>query len=100
MLPTPVNLATAAANVVAMVFGDGRAILRTVPRTLIDSGPRRSVYRLTSDAVADGPPVLLVPPLAAPALSFDLRRGCSLAEHLVGQGRRAYLVDYGTIAFA
>ncbi len=100
MLPTPVNLATAAANVVAMVFGDGLADLRPVPRTLIDSGPRRSVYRLTSDAVADGPPVLLVPPLAAPALCFDLRRGCSLAEHLVGQGRRAYLVDYGTIAFA
>ena len=30
-----------------------------------------------------GTPVLLVPPLAAPASCFDLRRGCSLAEHLL-----------------
>ena len=28
-------------------------------------------------------PVLLVPPLAAPATCFDLRRGCSLAEHML-----------------
>jgi polyhydroxyalkanoate synthase len=104
MLPTPANLASAAANVAAMVFGDGLADLRPVPRTLIDSGPRRSVYRLAADdpgaEPSQGPPVLLVPPLAAPALCFDLRRGCSLAEHLVERGRRAYLLDYGTIAFA
>lgn len=104
MLPTPASLAAAAANVTAKVFGDGIADLRPVPRTLIDNGPRRSVYRLAADdpAVppADGPPVLLVPPLAAPALCFDLRRGCSLAEHLVTGRRRAYLLDYGTIAFA
>jgi polyhydroxyalkanoate synthase len=43
--------------------------------------------------------VLLVPPLAAPATCFDLRRGCSYVEHLVGTGRRTYLVDYGRIAF-
>jgi poly[(R)-3-hydroxyalkanoate] polymerase subunit PhaC len=104
MLPTPGNLASAAANVAAKVFGAGLADLRPVPRTLIDNGPRRSVYRLTADdpdaEPAAGPPVLLVPPLAAPALCFDLRRGCSLAEHLVAAGRRAYLLDYGTIAFA
>jgi polyhydroxyalkanoate synthase subunit PhaC len=48
----------------------------------------------------DGDPVLLVPPLAAPALCFDLRRGCSLAEHFVSQGRATYLVDYGTVSFS
>jgi len=104
MLPTPASLASAATNLAAKVFGDGIADLRPVPRTLIDNGPRRSVYRLASDDPAaeppDGPPVLLVPPLAAPALCFDLRRGCSLAEHLVAGGRRAYLLDYGTISFA
>ncbi len=45
------------------------------------------------------PPVLLVPPLAAPASCFDLRRGCSLAEHLLAAGHRPYVVDYGPIAF-
>lgn len=104
MLPTPANLAAAAVNVAAKVFGDGLADLRPVPRTLIDSGPRRSVYRLAADDVRvappEGPPVLLVPPLAAPALCFDLRRGCSLAEYLVAGGHRAYLLDYGTISFA
>jgi polyhydroxyalkanoate synthase subunit PhaC len=44
--------------------------------------------------------VLLVPPLAAPAICFDLRRGCSLAEHLVLTGRRTYLLEYGDIEFA
>ena len=49
---------------------------------------------------SEEPPVLLVPPLAAPALCFDLRRGCSVAEHLVDAGRPTYLVDYGEVAFA
>jgi polyhydroxyalkanoate synthase len=44
--------------------------------------------------------VLLVPPLAAPALCFDLRRGCSLVEHLLATGRSTYLVDYGSISFS
>ena len=44
--------------------------------------------------------MLLVPPLAAPAICFDLRRGCSLAEHLVQAGRRTYLLEYGDIQFA
>jgi polyhydroxyalkanoate synthase len=44
--------------------------------------------------------VLLVPPLAAPATCFDLRRGCSLAGHLLSLGYPTYLVDYGRIAFS
>jgi polyhydroxyalkanoate synthase len=43
--------------------------------------------------------VLLVPPLAAPARCFDLRRGCSVAEHLISLGYPTYLVDYGPIGF-
>jgi polyhydroxyalkanoate synthase len=43
--------------------------------------------------------VLLVPPLAAPASCFDLRKGCSLAEHLLARGYPTYLVDYGAISF-
>jgi polyhydroxyalkanoate synthase len=68
---------------------------------LIDQGPNRSPYRFAPGAKPPfGPPVLLVPPLAAPVLCFDLRRGCSLAEHLVGGGRNTYLVDYGNVAFS
>ncbi|WP_414939427.1 alpha/beta fold hydrolase [Amycolatopsis sp. cmx-11-51] len=101
MATPPARLAAAASNVVGKVLHGGVADLRPVPRVLLDQGPNRSVYRLTNgkDPVS-GPPVLLVPPLAAPALCFDLRRGCSLAEHLVDGGRNTYLVDYGNVAFS
>ncbi|WP_181772987.1 alpha/beta hydrolase [Amycolatopsis pittospori] len=101
MATPPARLAAAASNVVGKVLHGGVADLRPVPRVLIDQGPNRSLYRLrNSGKPVDGPPVLLVPPLAAPALCFDLRRGCSLAEHLVDGGRNTYLVDYGNVAFS
>src|SRR3954467_4140196 len=68
--------------------------------TVIDSGPQRTVSRYDSSRRRRGAPVLLVPPLAAPAICFDLRRGCSVAEYLLLAGRPAYLVDYGEIEFA
>ncbi|WP_329066902.1 alpha/beta fold hydrolase [Amycolatopsis sp. NBC_01480] len=95
------RLAAAASNVVGKVLRGGVADLRPMPRVLIDQGPNRSVYRMTHGASeVSGPPILLVPPLAAPALCFDLRRGCSLIEHLVEAGRPTYLVDYGSVAFS
>ncbi|GAA4545956.1 alpha/beta fold hydrolase [Amycolatopsis samaneae] len=101
MASPPARIAAAASNVVGKVFHGGVADLRPMPRVLLDQGPNRSLYRLTHGAAKqDGPPILLVPPLAAPALCFDLRRGCSLAEHLVDGGRNAYLVDYGNVAFS
>lgn len=102
MTTPPARLVSAASNVAAKVLHGGVADLRPVPRVLIDQGPNRSVYRMTGTggAAPEGQPVLLVPPLAAPALCFDLRRGCSLAERLVAGGRRTYLVDYGNVAFA
>jgi polyhydroxyalkanoate synthase len=93
-----INLPAAASNVLDKVFRGGVADLRPVPRTLVDHGPNRWVYRMAGDGSGD--PVLLVPPLAAPALCFDLRRGCSVAEHFVSQGRATYLVDYGTVSFS
>ncbi|WP_222853811.1 alpha/beta hydrolase [Fodinicola acaciae] len=101
MIPTPDQLLKATGNLSAMVSGSGLADTRPVPRMLIDSGPKRSVYRLAPGREpVDTDPVLLVPPLAVPAFCFDLRRGCSLAEHLVDGGRRAYQLDYGSIAFS
>src|SRR5205807_8467379 len=107
-------------NLEALIFRRGFADLRPMPSTLIYRGPQRRVYRyrpVTSSAatrttgrkgagnrpaVRRGPgsllPVLLVPPLAAPALCFDLRRNCSLVEFLVNAGHPTYIVDYGAIA--
>src|SRR4051794_1314861 len=82
------------------VVGHGLAEQSNMPSAIIDSGPQRTVhrYRLPRRAQAHSP-VLLVPPLAAPASCFDLRRGCSVAEHLIALGRPTYLVDYGPIGW-
>ena len=87
------DVAGGAANLYTTTVGGGLADLRRMPATVIDSGPQRTVSRHDSQRRRRGAPVLLVPPLAAPAICFDLRRGCSLAEHLVVGGRRAYLLD-------
>jgi polyhydroxyalkanoate synthase len=99
--PTPDELAAAVANAFDAVFRGGLADLRPLPASIIDEGRNRTVYRYLphDDDDVRGAPVLLVPPLAAPALCFDLRRGCSLAEHLLAAGHPTYLVDYGEIAF-
>ncbi|MDQ3790558.1 MAG: alpha/beta hydrolase [Actinomycetota bacterium] len=95
------SLSAASNNVMDIVLRGGVADLRPMPRVLIDKGPNRSVYRFVAhDRQLAGEPVLLVPPLAVPAFCFDLRRGCSLAEHFVDAGRRLYLVDYGQVRFS
>ena len=96
------DLTAAAVNVVGMARG-GVADLRRMPRELVDDGPRGALYRylpLPGVAPAGGEPVLLVPPLGAPDFAYDLRRGCSLVEHLLSTGRLVYLVDHGPKSFA
>lgn len=101
LLPKPDQLVSAAGNVAHQLFYGGLADLRPMPRTLIDEGTLREVYhyRPRAHAPEHGDPVLLVTPLAAPALCFDLRRGCSLVEHFVDGGRPTYLVEYGQVSF-
>lgn len=101
LIPKPDQVASAASNVAHKVLYGGLADLRPMPRTLIDDGPLREVYhyRPQKQVRATGDPVLLVTPLAAPAICFDLRRGCSLVEHFVKAGRPTYLVEYGEISF-
>jgi len=101
LLPKPDQVASAASNVAHMMLYGGLADLRPMPRTLIDEGPLREVYhyRPAATVKTTGDPVLLVTPLAAPAICFDLRRGCSLVEHFVNAGRPTYLVEYGEISF-
>ncbi len=108
LIPTPEQLGAAAANLYDRILRGGLADMRPLPSAIVDEGPQRTVRRFLhpherADAApasgAPAPPVLLVPPLAAPARCFDLRRGCSLAEHLLAAGHRTYLLDYGAIAF-
>jgi polyhydroxyalkanoate synthase len=91
----------AAANLWDMSpLGPGLADRRPTPSSVIDIGPQRNVHRYKLPrAPSAHSPVLLVPPLAAPARCFDLRRGCSVAEHLISLGYPTYLVDYGPIGF-
>ena len=101
LIPKPDQVASAASNVAHMLIYGGLADLRPMPRTLIDDGPLREVYhyRPQKRTRETGDPILLVTPLAAPAICFDLRRGCSLVEHFVQKGRPTYLVEYGEISF-
>lgn len=92
----------AAANLWDMSpLGPGLADRTPTPSSVVDIGPQRTVHRYKLPrAPSAHSPVLLVPPLAAPARCFDLRRGCSMAEHLISLGYPTYLVDYGPIAFS
>lgn len=103
MIPSPRNIRDAVANASHKILYGPIADLRPMPADLIDDGPKRSIYRYRTveTVIPTGPPVLLVPPLGASATrAYDLRRGCSLAEHLVSTGRRTYLLDYGQISYA
>jgi polyhydroxyalkanoate synthase len=101
LIPKPDQVVAAAGNVAHKVLYGGLADLRPMPRTLIDEGELREVYhyRPMAGVRAAGDPVLMVTPLAAPSLCYDLRRGCSLAEHFVESGRATYLVEYGEVSF-
>lgn len=105
-IPQPHQIVDGAVNVSQKALYGGLADLRPMPRTLIDDGELRETYHYRPQAGAtrrpagDGDPVLLVTPLAAPSMCYDLRRGCSLVQHLVGTGRSTYLVEYGQVSFS
>lgn len=98
MIFSPRGLRDATSNALRLAVAGRVADLRPMPAETVDDGPGRTVsrYRPPEGVVPAGPPVLLVPPPAAPARCFDLRRGCSLAEHVVRAGRLSYLLDHGT----
>src|ERR687884_508927 len=100
-IPTVDDLFSACANVWDMTVGPGVADLTPTPSAIIDAGPQRTVHRYRpTNRRRRHAPVLLVPPLAAPARCFDLRRGASLAQHLLALGYPTYLVDYGPISYS
>src|SRR3954454_18445139 len=91
----------AGANAWDLYLGGGVAQMHPTEKAIVDEGPQRTVYRYLRRGwqPSHSTSVLLVPPLAAPAWCFDLRRGCSLAEHLLQRGYPTYVVDYGPISF-
>ncbi|QKW37786.1 alpha/beta hydrolase [Actinomadura sp. NAK00032] len=98
MILSPRGLRDAASTALRLAVAGRVADLRPMPAETVADGPGRTVsrYRPPEGVVPAGPPVLLVPPPAVPAQCFDLRRGCSLAEHSVRAGRLSYLLDPGT----
>jgi len=82
------------------LLGGGFADLRRMPSETIFDEPKCTVhkYEPTSPQSPAALPVLLIPPMAATPVCFDLRRGCSLVEFLLDAGRPTYLVDYGDIS--
>ena len=102
LIPSPGQFVRATENVAERVLRGRLADVTAQPHDVIDEGPQCTVLRydtIAGDVETDEAPVLLVPPLAAPAFVFDMRRGGSFAEYLVGAGRAPYLVDYGPISF-
>src|SRR4051794_14541742 len=92
----------AAANAWDMTpLGGGLADMRPTPSVVIDTGPQRTLHRYRLPRAPRAPsPVWDCPPLAAPANCFDVRRRCSVEEHLISLGYPTYLVAYGPISFS
>lgn len=101
-LPSAATTAKAAGNLYEWISNRSLADLTPLPSEVLHEAPQTTVcrYHPRGSQPSSAPAVLLVPPLAAPASCFDLRRGCSVAEHFVGRGHPTYLVDYGPIAFS
>jgi poly[(R)-3-hydroxyalkanoate] polymerase subunit PhaC len=96
------DVINAGANAWDMYLGGGVAHMHPTSKAIVDEGPQRTVNRYLRRGwqPSHATPILLVPPLAAPAWCFDLRSGCSLAEHLLARGYPTYVVDYGPISFS
>jgi polyhydroxyalkanoate synthase subunit PhaC len=110
---TPAGAWRAVGNMRARVLEGPFADLRRMPRSAFDTGPGDpgaaevgrahglaragsvSTYRYAvhPSARLRGSPIVLVSPLGACGVAFDLRRGNSLVEHLVGEGRSVYQID-------
>lgn len=93
-------------NLFALTLGDGIRPEIATEHVVLHSEPHRELRRygdveqLHSAREAGGTPVLLIPPLAAPASCYDLGPDHSVVRHLLETGRIPYVVDYGEMTRA
>lgn len=90
----------AVSNLFDFLVKGGMADTSRMPSEVMDKSYKSTLRRYMPVGPTHGDPILFVPPLGSQAACFDLRRGCSLAEHFVNDGRPTYLVDYGEIALS
>jgi polyhydroxyalkanoate synthase len=91
----------AVANLYDFLVKGGLADTSRMPSEVIDEDYKKTLHRyLPVNGATNGDPILFVPPLGSQAACFDLRRGCSLAEHFLNDGRPTYLLDYGDITLS
>ncbi|ROO89299.1 polyhydroxyalkanoate synthase [Actinocorallia herbida] len=94
MFPSPKKIRDATANAAHRLRHGAVADLTPTPSDPVGGSGALRRYRPAASVIATGPPVLLVPPpVPGAAWAFDLRRGGSLAAHLVATGRRVHLLD-------
>ncbi len=93
-------------NLWSLTLGDGIAPPHRTDHVVVASGEHRTLRRYAdADQVraardAGRAPVLLVPPIAAPASCYDLSAEHSVVAHLRQTGRVPYVVDFGEISYA
>ncbi|GAB2845998.1 alpha/beta hydrolase [Actinocorallia aurea] len=94
MFPSPKKIRDASVNAAHRLRHGALADLTPAPSDPVGGSGALLRYRPAASVIATGPPVLLVPPpVPGAAWAFDLRRGGSLAAHLVATGRRVHLLD-------
>jgi polyhydroxyalkanoate synthase len=83
-------------NVSLHLLGDGFADRVRTPSQILSEIPKGSVHKYVPTAPADPEalPTVMVPPMAASAASLHLRRGCSLVEFVLDEGRRRSPADH------
>jgi polyhydroxyalkanoate synthase len=90
-------------NLYALTLGDGIRDEVTTENVVIHDEPHRRLRRygnadqLRAARSAGHPPVVLVPPIAAPASCYDLDPEHSYVGHLLQTGRIPYVLDIGEI---
>lgn len=93
-------------NLWALTVGGGIAPPYGADHVVLHTDEHRGLRRyggagaLAAAREAGRAPVLLVPPIAAPASCYDLGPDASIVAHLADTGRVPYVLDFGEIAYS
>ncbi|GAB08489.1 putative hydrolase [Gordonia araii NBRC 100433] len=93
-------------NLWSLTLGGGIAPPHRTEHVTVADGEHRTLRRYADDEQvraareAGRTPILLVPPIAAPASCYDLSPEHSVVAHLRDAGRVPYVVDFGEVTYA